>query len=286
MGALILLAGCSSNDEAPDLIRATTATATVERGDIVSVLTLPAVVVASASFQVTAPAEGAVTEFNERTIIFVSPDGSRHEMQAPEGGTFVRALVSLNLRVQPHYPIAEARLEGFALRAAVEGPAIYRLYSQPISARGQIKGGPGPFDCPLLSRVPTSGDLAGTPDVTMTEGATEGGSGSFVAEGPAGGTLTISCAVPSDVEVFAGMPAIIALTTAEVHDVLVLPVEAVAGSADQGEVLLETPKGVEVREVDLGPTDGLRIQIVGGLAEGDVVRIPGPDLAGMSDEGG
>lgn len=284
LAVVILLVGCSANDKAPPgLIKGTTATATVERGDIVSVLTLPAVVVGSVSFQVTAPSEGAVTEFHERRLIFVSADGRRHEIPGPEGSAFVRALVSLNIRVPAHYPIAEARLEGFALSARVDGPALYRLYSSPISARGQISQGPGPFDCPLLHRVPTTEDIAGAPELTAV---TEPGGGAFGAEGGAasgGGTLTISCAVPRDIEVFAGMPAVVALTTAEVRDVLVLPVEAVAGAARRGEVLLETPNGVEVREVELGPTDGFRIQIVRGLAEGDVVRIPGPDLAGMSE---
>jgi hypothetical protein len=225
-------------------------------------------------------------QLDEEMLVFLSSDGSRREISAPEGSAFARALVSPDVRVPIHYPIAEARLEGFALRGTVEGAAIYRLYSQPTSARGQILQGPGPFDCQLLNRVPTSDDPAATQEIAITGGATEGTPGSSDAEGFASaGALSVLCAVPRGIEVFAGMPAVVALTTAAVRDVLVLPVEAVAGAARHGEVLLETPNGVEVREVELGPTDGLRIQIVRGLAKGDVVRIPGPDLAGGSNAG-
>ena len=94
------------------------------------------------------------------------------------------------------------------------------------------------------------------------------------------GPLTVVCVVPADLTVFEGMPAVLALTTADVRDVLTLPVEAVAGTAERGLVLLEGPDGPVEREVVLGPTDGIRIQIVSGVDDDDRVRVPGPDLDG------
>jgi hypothetical protein len=77
------------------------------------------------------------------------------------------------------------------------------------------------------------------------------------------------------------MTAILAVTTARALNVLVLPVQAVAGSSQNGKVRLVLANGAtEDREVSLGITDGSLIEIKTGLKEGDVVQVPGPFLSG------
>lgn len=265
--ASVALVGCAPNENDAASAERPEASVTVGRGDIVSVITLPAMVVAAASFPVAAPAQGSVSEVRPHSLTFVSKDGTATQVQAPEGSEFLRPLVPLHTVIPAQYPIAEARYHGFALRARIDGPAIFRLYSPPAFARGQIEHGPGPFDCRLLHHVPSFGELS--------EAQAEGWPG-----GPGGGmaSLSVLCAIPPELSVFAGMPAILALAIGEARNVLYLPVEAVAGSAQRGQVFVRTAAGVELRDVQLGLTDGMRIEVKGGLSEGDIVVLPAPHL--------
>jgi hypothetical protein len=73
----------------------------------------------------------------------------------------------------------------------------------------------------------------------------------------------------------------VAVVTGEARDVLILPVTAVAGESDQGYVtLLEDGRPVR-RDVRLGLTDGLNVEIRAGLAEGDRVLVPPEDPLGI-----
>jgi hypothetical protein len=77
------------------------------------------------------------------------------------------------------------------------------------------------------------------------------------------------------------MTGVMAVATGEAHGVLALPVEAVAGSSQSGRVTLVRADGsTETLDVQLGITDGVRIEIKSGLKAGDRVAIPGPFLPG------
>lgn len=265
-----LLGGCANAPDAPrspatganaDSERAV---ATVSRSSITSVVTVAATVTAGASVTVTAPARGTVRTLGERSVEYTLDDGGRHTVKLPEGLTISRRLVSPGDRVPAHYPVAEARVAGFALVAPLDQAALYKLYASPRSARGQINEGPGPFDCPLADSVPSR--AAGDQESAEPNSAT---------------AASVTCLIPTDLPVFAGMQGIVALAMERVDSALVLPVEAVAGTVQQGSVLLEGPDGrTRTQKVELGPTDGARIQIRSGLKEGDQVRIPGPGLTG------
>jgi hypothetical protein len=189
------------------------------------------------------------------TIAYRLDTGARGRLALPAGVHVVRPLVAAGRHVPSNYPVAEAQVDGFALVAQLDAAATYRLYHRPVDARGQIEQGPGPFPCPLADPVPR----------------------------PAGRTQSeladLTCVVPADLTVFAGMPAVMAVTTAVATDVLVLPIEAVAGSSQQGQVWLVDGAGQRrLRDVALGITDGAEIEIRSGLTEGDTVLLPGPDL--------
>ncbi|MGH4029428.1 hypothetical protein ACQB60_10895 [Actinomycetota bacterium Odt1-20B] len=229
--------------------------ATATRGLITKVVTVDATVRARATAELTSPDAGTVTAVSAQGVR-LRPDGEGAErtVEVPSGARLDRHLVAVGDRVPANYPLASVKVKSFALVAPLDKASLYRLYTSPLSAKGQITKGPGPFDCPLANRVPTS---AATGD----------------------GEAEAVCLVPSDLKVYAGMPAVMALRTKTVKDAVLLPVEAVAGTAEKGRVTVLGKDGkTQERPVKLGVSDGTRVQVVSGVREGERVRVPGPDL--------
>lgn len=131
----------------------------------------------------------------------------------------------------------------------------YRLVGAPTEATVTLKGGPAPFTCTgLRFGAAAAGAAAG-------DGADPASAG------------TVSCAVPGDVVAFAGLGADLEITNGTAEDAVVVPVTAVQGSVQNGNVWVVTdgaPEG-EVRAVQLGLTDGEVVQVTAGLAPGDTV---------------
>lgn len=134
----------------------------------------------------------------------------------------------------------------------------YRLVGAPAEAMVTLKGGPAPFPCTgLRMGAPAAG-----------AGGAEGGDGGAPA---ASGTIT--CAIPAGVTAFAGLGADMEITNGTAEEAVVVPVTAVQGSVQNGNVWVVTegnPDG-EQRAVALGLTDGEVVQVTGGLAAGDQV---------------
>jgi hypothetical protein len=247
------LAGCSAapGTSGTPSGRDTSATVQAQRASITSTLVLPATVQPSPTVNVTAPASGWYT-VDGQTIEFQFDSGHAGRLALPEGLAIERALIKPGRHVPQNFPIASARTTGFALVAPLSDAAIVRLYAVPQRATAQIKDGPGPFPCPLADRVPQPGLDA----------------------------LALTCLVPPDLTVFAGMPAVMAVVTASAEDVVVLPVEAVAGSSQHGRVWVVTGQGKrELRDVRLGITDGIQIEIRSGIGEGETVLMPAPNVS-------
>jgi hypothetical protein len=244
----LALAGCSTaavreSFDGPATVRA-------ERAAITSTLVIPATVQPSPAVNVTAPASGWYT-VNGSGIEYRLDSGHTGRLTLPDGLQIERSLIKPGRHVPQNFPIASARATGFALVAPLSEAAIVRLYAVPQQATAQIKEGPGPFPCPLADRVPQPG-----PDA-----------------------LALTCLVPADLTVFAGMPAVMAVVTASATDVVVLPVEAVAGSSQHGRVWIVDSRGERhLRDVRLGITDGIQIEIRSGVDPGDMVLVPAPNL--------
>lgn len=130
---------------------------------------------------------------------------------------------------------------------------LYRLTVQPTEAQVVIAGGPAPFTCTGLT---ISSPLAGA------DGASEG-----AASGP-----SVSCAIPADVRVFPGLTAQVIIAGGVAEDVIIVPITAVEGIAESGNVYAVLPDGTnELRPVTLGLNDGINVQVVDGLEEGDLI---------------
>jgi membrane fusion protein, multidrug efflux system len=149
----------------------------------------------------------------------------------------------------------------------------FRLLSPPATAEVEVQGGPAPFTCTGLT-------LGAPPAVAETPET-----GTPPAGGSGGGT-TARCAVPAGVTVFAGMGATVRVQAGTADDVLVVPITAVQGSVQTGNVWVVGDDGTEEqRAVTLGLTDGDQIEVREGLAEGEQVLqfVPVPDDSPAQD---
>jgi multidrug efflux pump subunit AcrA (membrane-fusion protein) len=243
----------------PGIIHAT-------RGDVRSVLVLDGAVAAVEAFELKSPLDGAVRSIEAAPGVIAAGtalavvDGSAGlaTIRMPEAGALVSVAVVQGQSVsvgQALFVIAPAR---YTVVVQVDPAYLYRLYEPPISIVVQLDRGPAAFPCPLLS---------------LGASLAEGGN-------PLDAPVTLVCRVPPELRAFTGVRAQAAITTAEAHDVLLLPVEAVEGSADQGVVTL-VRAGAHVRQsVHLGITDGTNVAIVDGLSvTDDVLEFPDPSAA-------
>ncbi len=262
---------------------------TVQLADIQSVVTLDAEVVASPSFPIVAPAGGSI-HFSTTPahpgsttvgIGWITDGPASTPIALPAYSGFVAWVVHDGDPVTVGLPVAQAYYSGFAVRAVVPKQKLYRFYGTVGQMRAQVTRGPGPFECGQLGRLGTgsvsSSQAQPAPDGTAGAAPLATAASLEVQSGP----IELLCTAPRDLQFANGMPAILAVTTAEVHSVTVLPVSSVAGSSQQGRVTVVHADGTqEDRSVDLGITDGITIQITSGLKVGDVVAIPGPFLDG------
>lgn len=130
----------------------------------------------------------------------------------------------------------------------------YRLVGAPTEATVTLKGGPAPFTCTGL-RIGAAPQPGG--------GTEDGGQG-------ASGTVT--CAIPAGVTAFPGLGADLEIVNGTAADAVVVPVTAVQGSVQNGNVWVVAESGEhEARAVRLGLTDGERVQVTEGLELGDTV---------------
>lgn len=146
----------------------------------------------------------------------------------------------------------------------------YRLVGAPGEAQVTLKGGPAPFTCSGL-RIGAAAQPAPAP-----------GADPEVSPTPSG---TVTCALPGDVTAFPGLGADLEIVNGTAADAVVVPVTAVQGTVQRGNVWVVAAEGAEPeqRAVGLGLTDGEVVQITDGLALGDQVLqfVPVPDDDGV-----
>lgn len=93
--------------------------------------------------------------------------------------------------------------------------------------------------------------------------------------------LVVVVAIPTDLKVLEGLPGLLALKVAETTDAVALPVEAVAGISQRGQVYINDGGKHVLRDVVLGITDGSYIQITSGISAGERVFLPAPSIANL-----
>jgi macrolide-specific efflux system membrane fusion protein len=184
------------------------------------------------------------------------PKVKTETVKAPLSGTLSSLTVIVGQAVSVGEEAGKVAPPSFNVTASMPPEQQYRLLNQPTEATVTITGGPAPFTCTGL---------------TITTAVAGQG------EGAASGT-TVRCAVPAEVTVFAGLAAQVTIAGGLAENVLVVPTTAVAGGAQTGVVhLIGADGAIEERPVTLGLNDGVSVEVIDGLAEGDLVLqfVPG-----------
>ncbi|MGW5878540.1 HlyD family efflux transporter periplasmic adaptor subunit [Nocardiopsis terrae] len=205
-------------------------------------------------------------------------------LYAPVSGT-IRGMDDVRVGdvLEPGAAVATVAPDEFRAVATVPANDLYRLYEDPSDIMLKIDKGPPSAECEFLSLGSAEEGSAPAPEPEEFDpfaGGSEGG-------GPG---AELSCRVPSDLQVFDGVRGKLSVSTGEAKDVVVVPVTAVRGTAEEGEVVVIGDDGTEeAREVSLGLSDGQLVEVTEGLSVGETVMDPVPldprfDVPGDADE--
>ncbi|MFD1364770.1 efflux RND transporter periplasmic adaptor subunit [Actinoplanes sichuanensis] len=302
----LVLSGCTSGDEAaatPELEARGTVLTTVQpaRQDLTNQISLTGKVSINPVFGIVAPAEGEL-RFTERqpTTVAVSRDtwvatvwdgDIPRKVYVPEGTTMAGRLMADRSPVSKGMPVVSARHVGYGITADIDSAQAYRISGAVKQIKAQIKNGPGPFDCepvgtiaalpagtfpepePVPTRAPAVNPSAAPPVAVETKEPVA------APEGSEATGLRLVCAAPEKVRLINGSDVTLDVITGRAENVMVLPVEAVAGLQGKGKVDIVGPdKQRRTVDVVLGISDGKVVEIKKGLTGDETIAIPGPNL--------
>ena len=297
--AVVLLAGCTAAEQSaqtPPLEKRGTVLTTVKpvRQDLSNQISLSGKVTINPVFGIVAPEDGELRYLDKQPsstpatrpmwVATVWHRGDPYRIEIPKDSTLAGRLMDDRAEVTAGMPVISARHAGYGIVAEIDSEQAYRISGAVKTVRGQIKNGPGPFPCEALGTlaalpagtIPEPPPPSPNPTATATAETTTG-TGDSGSE-PTG--MQLVCTAPEDVKLINGAAVTLQVVTATAKNVLVLPVEAVAGVQGAGKVDVVTGPDRTRRTVDvvLGLTDGKVVQIKKGLSGDETVAIPGPDL--------
>lgn len=240
----------------------------VERGSLVNQLALTGTIARDETYALKSEVSGTVTTVHVgngavvsagQVLFTVRLDTNRRlvDIVAPEAGSLSELALVTGQSTTVGEEIASLSPQRFHVLSTVEPVQLYRLIDAPSEATVTITGGPAPFACTGLT----------------TQVADDG-------------TTSVRCSVPVDQVVFPGLPVQLVVDVGAVDDVLVIPTTAVKGGAGSGLVWLDSGDGSEPveRQVTLGISDGSMVEVIDGLAQGDLIRQFVPGVAAPVEE--
>ena len=303
----VVLSGCTSESEpaqTPGLEARGTVLTTVQptRQDLTNQLSLAGKVSINPIFGIVAPAAGEL-RFTDRqpTTVPVSrdtwvasvwDDGTPHRVYVPTGAMMAGRLMGDRTPVAKGMPVISAKHVGYGITAEIDSAQAYRISGSVESIKAQIKNGPGPFECepvgtiaalpagtfpepePVATTPPANANASAPPaPVATTEPAT-------APEGSEPTGLRLVCVAPAKVKLINGADVTLDVITGRADNVLVLPVEAVAGLQGKGKVdlVVGEEKQRKTVDVELGISDGKVVEVKKGLTGNETIAVPGPNL--------
>jgi multidrug efflux pump subunit AcrA (membrane-fusion protein) len=234
----------------------------VERGEVVNALSLTGTIARDAAYPVRSAVDGLVTSVDvgegqsvaagQKLFTVKQSDPVKNvDVVAPEAGEVTELTVVVGQPASIGGELVTLTPARYHVQATVDPVQLYRLQGAPTEAAVTIQGGPAPFTCTGLK-------------VAVAED----------------GTTTVTCAIPADQTVFAGLQAQLDIDLGTVSDVLVVPTTAVKGGSGTGVVWVDPGSGeLEERDVALGVSDGTTVEVTKGLDEGEQVRQYVPGIA-------
>ncbi|MDI2035234.1 efflux RND transporter periplasmic adaptor subunit [Paenarthrobacter nitroguajacolicus] len=217
------------------------------------------------------------------------------DILAPRAGTLQQLTTLVDQQVNVGEAVGKIDPGTYTVAGPVTASQQYRLLDKPGPAEIALVGGPAPFQCSEVTLKNNSSDDGGTSSGGLA--ATGGGAGMGVAgaiagpgsssgtqpDGSSTPTGTISCAVPKDQQVFAGLGATMTVSAGVSPDVVTVPLTSVKGSVKDGIVWVAGATGgaPEQRTIQLGLNDGNVVEVTSGLTEGEQVLefVPGTPAA-------
>jgi hypothetical protein len=304
MSIVVVLAGCTSPaDEVrtPELEARGTVLTTVKptRQDLTNRISLAGKVTINPVFGITAPKDGEIRYVQREPsttpatrpmwVATVWDDGEPHKVMIPKDSTMAGRLMEDRATVTEGMPVVSARHAGYGIVADIDSALAYRISGAATSVQGQIKNGPGPFECEPIGTIAAlpAGTVPEPPPVETPAPQTSGQpqAGPQPEDPAAGGEgseptgLRLVCTAPDDVKLINGASVTLDMITDKADDVLVLPVEAIAGTQGKGKVdVVGADRVRKTVDVVLGLTDGKVVEIKKGLKGDETVAIPGPNL--------
>ncbi|WP_159989088.1 efflux RND transporter periplasmic adaptor subunit [Rathayibacter sp. VKM Ac-2803] len=217
--------------------------------------------------RVETPRDPVETTNPDSTVTVTQPEPSvRFErVYAPTSGTLSALGVIHDQAVTVGEVTGQVAPPTFAVTGSIDAQQLYRIQDRPTEAQVAITGGPAGFTCTGLT---ITTPLAGEGEAPAGDGAT----------GATGSGTSFRCQVPPEVTVFPGLAASVTLAGGKAENVLVVPTTAVEGSAQSGVVYRQADDGTtEEVPVTLGLTDGVNVEITGGIDEGALLLqfVPG-----------
>ncbi|GAA3295527.1 efflux RND transporter periplasmic adaptor subunit [Arthrobacter citreus] len=224
------------------------------------------------------------------------------DVLATADGTVEQLSVLLKQQVAVGADVASLDPGTFSVSGTLTSDQQFRILGRANTAMVTVNGGPAPFPCSNVSMGKSPAAETGI----STQAQIAGPGQPAAPEAPAAGS--VSCSVPADIPVFSGLGAAIDITAGQAEDVVTVPTTAVQGSVQTGIVWVMPggpaapqgpgPEGLEgeaaaagpgtaagagtgeeavEREVSLGLNDGQTVEIISGLAEGEMVLqfVPG-----------
>lgn len=165
--------------------------------------------------------------------------------------------------------VATVAPDEFRAVATVPANDLYRLYDDPEDIMLKIDKGPPAAECKFIGLgAAKEGSAPAEEEFDPFAGGSDDGGGPGA---------ELSCRVPSDLPVFEGVKGKLSVSTGEAEDVVVIPVTAVLGTAEEGQVtVVAEDGGEELREVKLGLSDGQLVEVTEGLEVGETIMDPVP----------